>query len=323
MVNLLLIIAQAEVIQKQYYDALRAKYPDFNIHLVDHHSKVGPYIADAEIVMTFGPMMADHVLADGKKIKWVHALTTGTDGIDNQPSLRPEIILTSTRGIHGAPVSEATILLMLGMARNVAETVHGQDASQWRRPMINLLDGKTAGILGVGLIGKHTARALHGLGMKVVGVVHHKPSSPSELQEFGIERVVTWEDRMQVVPDMDYVILLIPSRPDTRGMINAEFFAAMKPTARFINVGRGDVVDDNALIAALQANRIAGAGLDVFNPEPLPADSPYWKLPNVMITPHVGGFSNEYAVRALPIFYENVKQYLAGTPEKMINLVKH
>jgi phosphoglycerate dehydrogenase-like enzyme len=201
--------------------------------------------------------------------------------------------------------------------------VRAQDKHEWKRPMVNLLDGKTVGILGLGLIGKDTARVLKALGMKVVGVVRKMPDDPSELQKNGVDRIVTWDERMKVVPELDYVILLIPSRPETRGIINAEFFAAMKPTARFINVGRGDVVDDNALIAALNENRIAGAGLDVFHPEPLPPEHPYWSMPNVIISPHLGGFSNEYAARALPIFYQNVKHYLAGEYGKMINLVKH
>ena len=323
MVNLLIIVSHQPMIQKQYYDALRAAYPDYNINLVDHHSKVGPYIADADILMTFGPMMADHVLAAGKNVKWVHALTTGTDGIDNQPSLRPEVVLTSTRGIHGPPMTEATLMLMLAMARSFPDTVRAQDLHEWRRPMINLLDGKTVGILGLGLIGKDTARVLNSLGMKVIGVVRKQPADPSELLSCGVQRLVTWDDRMTVLPEMDYLISLIPSRPETKRLINAEFFAALKPTARFVNVGRGDVVDDAALIAALKENRLAGAGLDVFHPEPLPADSPYWSMPNVVISPHVGGFSNEYCARALPIFCENMKHYLTGEYNKMINLVKH
>jgi D-2-hydroxyacid dehydrogenase (NADP+) len=307
----------------RYYEAIRAKYPDMTVNLVDHHSKVGPHIGSADVLMTFAPLMADHVLKEGTNVKWVHALTTGTDGIDNQPSLRSEVLLTSTRGIHGPPMTEAALMSMLALARDFPSTVRNQDRHAWEKPMVHLLDGKTVGILGVGLIGKHMAQVFKAMGMKVVGVVRKMPADPAELQQCGVDRIITWDERLKVFPELDYVVLLIPSRPETRGLLNAEFFAAMKPSAYFLNYGRGDVVDDNALIAALRQNRIAGAALDVFHPEPLPEDHPYWSMPNVIVIPHLGGFSLEYADRALPIFYENLEHYRAGNYDKMINRVKH
>ena len=319
MPNLLIIISHPEPVREKYMDSLRAQFPDMTINMVDHHSKVGPYIANAEILMTFAPMMADHVLQEGVNIKWIHALTTGTDGVDRLPSLRPEVVVTNTRGIHGPPMSEAALMSMLALARNYPLVLKNQERHVWgKHAMVTLLDGKTVGIFTMGTIGRAFAPKCKAMGMKVVGINRSLLAKVD-----GVDRILRWEEGLQALPEFDFVVSFIPSTPQTRGIAGAEFFAAMKPSAYFINLGRGEVVDEGALIDALKNMQIAGAALDVFHQEPLPPESPFWSAPNCIVTPHVGGSFDEYPQRALPIFYENMNRYLAGDYTNMINLVKH
>jgi D-2-hydroxyacid dehydrogenase (NADP+) len=203
------------------------------------------------------------------------------------------------------------------LSRNLPAVLRNQELHVWQRPVVTLLDGKTVGIFSLGLIGSALVPKCKVMGMKVIGVDPLRPNIPEA------DRVVGWDEGVKAVPEMDYVISFIPSTPQTRGILDARFFAAMKPTAYFINLGRGDVVNESALIEVLCNKRIAGAALDVFRPEPLPSDHPYWTLPNVIITPHLGGVFDEYPKRAIPIFEENIRRFLAGDFENMINRVKH
>lgn len=316
-VNVLILLNHPEPVRKQYYEGIRAKFPELTVNMVDHHSKVGPHIASAQVLLTYGMSMADHVLSEANHLRWIHALTTGTDGIDNLPSLRPEVLLTSTHGIHGAPMSEAALMAMLALNRDFARAIRNRDRQAWERWPARLLEGKTVGIFGVGLIGAALAPRCKALGMTVVGVDPIQRSVP------GVDRMVAWEEVLQVIGDLDFVVLFVPSLPSTRGMINLEFLAAMKPTAYLVNLGRGDVIDDEALTRILKEGRIAGAALDVFREEPLPQDHPFWSLRNIIITPHLGGAFDEYPERALPIIHENMRRFLAGDTDNMLNVVKH
>lgn len=316
MTHLLVLLTQPEPIRKLYYERLRSKFPELTINVADHHSRVGPYIGSVEVLLTYGSMMADHVLAEAPRLKWIQALTTGTDHIDTLPSLRPEVLLTSTRGMHGPAMSEAALTAMLVLSRDFPRAVHNQDRRVFERYYPRLLEGKTVGIFGLGVIGSALAPKCKALGMTVIGIDPLKPAVP------GLDRVHGWDEAPRVLPELDFVVLLIPSTAKTRSIVNAELLAAMKPTSYLVNLGRGDVIDDEALIKVLQEGRIAGAALDVFRKEPLPEDHPFWSLKNVIVTPHLGGVCDDYAQRALPIFEENMRRYLAGDVGNMINLVK-
>jgi D-2-hydroxyacid dehydrogenase (NADP+) len=315
--SVLIVMNHPEQIRKQYYDGIRATFPEVTVNVVDHHSKVGPHIASAQVLLTYGTSITDLVLREAINLRWIHALTTGTDGLDNLPSLRPEVLLTSTRGIHGAPMSEAALMAMLALNRDFPRALRNQDRRVWERWPAGLLEGKTVGIFGVGAIGAALAPKCKALGMTVVGV------NRTQRSVTGVDRMVAWDQVPQVIGDLDFVVLFVPSSPDTRGMINVDFLKAMKPTAYLINLGRGDVLDDEALIRILNEGRIAGAALDVFREEPLPRDHPFWSLKNIIITPHLGGAFDEYPRRALPIIQENMRKFLAGDTDNMINVVKH
>jgi phosphoglycerate dehydrogenase-like enzyme len=312
----LILTEVQEAMRARYKAMLTERFPSLTINVVGHHNQVDPFIADTEILMCFSPPMADHVVRDAPRLKWIQALGTGVDNIVDLPSLGKEVLVTNVRGIHGAPVSEATIAYMLSLARDLPRSVRAQDRGAWERWPSQLLDGKTVGILGVGLIAEYLAPICKQFGMTVVGI----SSSPRETKNF--DRMVKRDDLVKAAPEFDFLVALTPMSAETRGIIGDKVFAAMKPSAYLVNVARGGVVDEPALIKALESGEIAGAALDVFSQEPLPADNPLWKAKNVTIFPHLGGYSQGYEDRAMPTLAGNMSKYLAGDLKNMINIVR-
>jgi len=316
MLNLLILTEVQEAMQQRYKQMLLERFPQLTINVVGHHNDVDPYIADTDILLCFSPPMADHVVRDAKKLKWIQALGTGVDNIVDLPSLDPEVVVTNIRGIHGAPVSEATIAFMLSLARDMPRSVHAQDRCDWERWPSQLLAGKTVGILGVGLIAEYLAPICKAFGMTTVGITGNPRPTP------GFDRMVKRDDLAAVVPEFDFLVVLIPMSEETRNIIGEKVLKAMKPTAYLVNVARGGVVDEPALIKALEAGEIAGAGLDVFSEEPLPADNPLWKTKNVTVFPHLGGYSEGYENRAMPTIERNMRCFLGNELKSMINIVR-
>ena len=314
--QLLILTEVQEAMRARYKAMLLERFPQLTINVVGHHSQVDPYIADTEILLCFSPPMADHVVRDAKKLKWIQALGTGVDNIIDLPSLGPEVLVTNIRGIHGPPVAEATITYMLSLARDLPRSAHAQDMRQWERWPAQLLAGKTVGIYGVGLIAEYLAPICKSLDMSVIGI----SGTPRDAK--GFDRMVHRDDLLKVAPELDYLVVLAPLTPDTRGVIGEKLLAAMKKTAYLINVARGGVVDEPALIKALDGGQIAGAALDVFSQEPLRADNPIWCAKNVMIFSHLAGYSRGYEDRAMPTIAGNMEKYLAGNLRSMTNIVR-
>jgi phosphoglycerate dehydrogenase-like enzyme len=317
MANVLILLTLPEPVRSQYRDRLRSRFPEITIELVDHHSKTGPYIAAADALVTFAPMLSSQVLQSATRLKWIQALGTGVDNLIDQPTLRKEVIVTNVRGIHVAPVSEAALAAMLALARGLPRAIRAQDERQWRRFPAQLLRDKTVGIFGIGQIAEALAPKCKAFGMRVVGVT----SAPRDIT--GFDRMYRRDELAQAIGDFDFCVLLTPLTAATRNSIDAKIFAAMKPTSFLINLARGGVVDEPALIEALREKRIAGAALDVFSQEPLPADHPFWSMPNVIITTHQGGFCDVYIDYALPTVETNMDRFLKGDFGGMINVVAH
>jgi D-2-hydroxyacid dehydrogenase (NADP+) len=316
MPNVLILTEVQEAMRARYKAMLLERFPQLTINVVGHHDLVGPHIADTDILLCFGPPMADHVARDAPKLKWIQSLGTGVDNIVDLPSLGKEVLVTNVRGIHGAPVSEATIAFMLSLARDMPRSVRAQDNGKWERWPSALLTGKTVGILGVGLIAEYLAPICKTFHMRVIGI------SGSPRDSKGFDRMVHRNDLLKVAPELDFLVALAPLTPETRGIVGEKLLSAMKPTAYLVNVARGGVVDEPALIAALEAGKIAGAGLDVFSQEPLPPDNPLWKTKNVTIFSHLGGYSQGYEDRAMPTIAGNMAKFLAGDLKSMINIVR-
>jgi len=316
MSNILILTEVQEAMRARYKAMLLERFPQLTINVVGHHNDVGPYIADTDILLCFSPPMADHVVRDAPRLKWIQALGTGVDNIIDLPSLSKEVLVTNVRGIHGAPVSEATIAYMLSLARDLPRASVAHDKGQWERWPAALLAGKTVGILGVGLIAEYLAPICKALHMTVIGI----SGSPREAK--GFDRMAHRDDFVKIVPELDFLVALAPLTAETRGIVGAKVFAAMKPTAYLVNVARGGVVDEPALIAALESGEIAGAALDVFAQEPLPANSPLWRTKNVTIFSHLGGYSQGYEDRAMPTIAGNMAKFLSGDLKSMINIVR-
>jgi D-2-hydroxyacid dehydrogenase (NADP+) len=314
--RLLMLLALPIEIQTQYYARLRSTFPDLPISLVDHHSKVDPYIENATILMTYGPMLSDHVVRDAVNLMWIQALGTGVDNLIDLPSLRPEVMITNVHGIHGAAMSEAAIMAMLALSRDFPRVIRNQDQHKWERWPAQLLEAKTLGILGVGAIAEELALRCQALRMRVVGV------SSAQREVGGFDHVYAREELVRAVSTFDFFLVLTPYSSATRNIVNGDIFRAMKPGSYFINLARGGVVDEAALMNSLQTGQLAGAALDVFNEEPLPAGHPLWGFKNVVITPHLAGFDDGYAARALPTVIENIRRFLAGDTANMINVVR-
>ena len=317
MTNVLIIDTQPESIRVEYLDHLHAKFPELTVNLIDHHSKSKPFAPNVDVVIAFGPMMADHVLQENPNIKWIHCLTTGTDGVDDLPSLRPEVLVTSSHGIHGDTVSEHALMLMLALSRHLQDHVRAQDRHKWATDPAHLLHGKQVGIFGMGAIGEGLAQRVKAMGMIVHAI------DPVRRRVDGVDKWHPWTDADELVPQLDYIVVLMPLSAKTRNAFDGKLLGRMKPTAYFINVARGGIVDQNALIEILKNKKIAGAGIDATSPEPLPEDSPLWDLKNCIITPHNAGPFDEYAKYCFPILDENMRRFLAKDTKNMINLVAH
>jgi phosphoglycerate dehydrogenase-like enzyme len=316
MTRLLILLTLPEKVRGQYYDRLRSRFPSIAIDMVDHHSKVDPFIGSADILITFGAHMADHVLEKGKRLKWIQALGTGVDGIVDRPPLRDGVLVTNMHGLHGDSVPEAAIMLMLALARDLPRALRNQRERNWERYPSRLLKGRTVGIFGVGAIARSLAPKCKAFGMNVIGI----SSAPREMP--GLDRVVHRDALGEVARELDYLVLLTPYTPETHGIVSANVLAAMKPSACLVNLARGGIVDEEALLRSLSEKRIAGAALDVFAAEPLPPEHPFWSMENVIVTPHLGGFHDRYPEEALPTVEDNLRKFLAGDIANMANVVK-
>jgi D-2-hydroxyacid dehydrogenase (NADP+) len=316
MPRLLILLTLPKDVRDYYASELGKRFPELTIDIADHFSKATPLIPSADVLLTFGPMMKDEVLRPAARLQWVQALGTGVDGITDQPSLRPEVVVTNIRGIHGAPVSEAALMSMLALSRDLPRGLRCQGERSWTRFPAKLLDGKTVGIFGVGLIAEALAPKCKAFNMTVVGFSSTVREVP------GIDRVYLRGELIARASELDYLVLLAPYGEDTRRLIDGRVFAAMKPTGYLVNLARGGIVDEDALMHALDSGRIAGAALDVFQHEPLPQDHPLWTTKNVIITPHQGGFCDVYPDLAMPTIAHNMECFLRGDFVKMVNVVQ-
>jgi D-2-hydroxyacid dehydrogenase (NADP+) len=245
----------------------------------------------------------------------VQSLATGVDHFLRSKTLPAGVILTSGRGIHGPAMRETVLHLILSVSRDSNRLVADKNAARWERRPWPLLAGKTAAVIGTGVAGSAIGAALQALGMRVVGV----SGTPREVDGFDV--VLPRQQLARAAAEADYLVNVLPADAANLNLVGREVFAAMKPRAYFINVGRGETVDEAALIEALAQRRIAGAGLDVFATEPLPAASPLWKMPQVFMAPHVGGLFEEYAEMAIPLIIRNMRAFLSGQTDQMINMI--
>lgn len=289
-------------------------YPDIQVAWVDANGKFDGDPSDAEVYFNWfylKPDILHHVLAAAPALRWQQTPSAGVNHILTPTYLQRDIILTNGAGTFAIPIAEFVLTYILFHAKSLPQLLALQANHTWKRsielPLSEVMD-KTLLIIGAGHIGQEIAQRASAFGMHVWGSRRQPQPTP------GFERVVGADEWRSLLPEADYVVLATPLTTETRGMIDAAALGAMRPHAYLINIARGAVVDEAALIAALKEGWIAGAGLDTFHTEPLPTDSPLWSLPNVFITPHCTGMSPQVVERTIALFLDNLTRYRTGKP---------
>jgi len=263
------------------------------------------------------------------RLRWIQFHWAGLDHALEEPILQKEgISITSMSGASAPQMAEHAVMMMLALGHHLPEAAAHQRKSEWPSGRWNLfnpleLRGSTVGIVGYGSIGRQIARLLQVFGATVLATkrdVMHPEDTGYTLEGLGdpdgdlVNRLYPPQALSTMLKECDYVVVTLPRTTVTRGLLGAKELGAIKPGAYLVDISRGEILDHNALIPLLKERKLAGAALDVFPVEPLPADSPLWKLPNVIITPHIAGFSPYYDERAAALFAENLKRYLGELP---------
>ncbi|WUJ71024.1 D-2-hydroxyacid dehydrogenase [Kribbella soli] len=246
------------------------------------------------------------VLAKALKLRWAHSPSAGVDS-DLTPEMRASsVVLTSSAGNGGIPLAEHSMLLMLMLSRDVPRWMRAQAEHRWDHYRHAELAGRTVGIYGLGNSGIDLAQKAKAFHMRTLGV-RRRPDQPSPY----VDELC---DLDQLLAESDFVVVTVPRTPTTAGVFDRDAFARMKSSAYFICISRGGIADDEALLEALRTGQIAGAGLDAHGVEPLPSESPFWSLPNVIVTPHNGATSDGNLRRSREIVAENIRRFVAGEP---------
>ncbi len=304
----------------------------------DGAARVAPEILaaveDADVYMGLGVPGA--VLERGPRLRWVHSGSAGVGGSLTPELLgRPEVTFTNSAGIHAPPMAEAVVGMLLHFARGFDLAARGQAEGRWVQEAfypadapVSELAGATVGLLGYGGVGREVARRVVPLGARVLALRRRPPPTPYEDVPSLVEGV-TFPGAAQLLHGArgletlleasDHLVLCAPETDETRGLVDAAALARMKPGAVLVNVGRGALVDEAALVAALREGRLRGAGLDVFASEPLPGGHPLWSLPNVLLTPHVTAVSRGFWRRETALLEENLARFAEGRP--LLNVV--
>ena len=293
-------------------ERLRRDFPQIAVtHLHDYKS-LSAEILDAEILIAWS--IRPEQAAAATKLRWIHSPAAAVNQLMFPELVNSDIIITNAREVHGPVVAEHVIALIFALAKKIPQSALLQQKHVWGQqilwddqPRICEVAGATLGIIGLGSIGRPVVKSAKALGMRVIAVREHP-----EKGRDGADQVIPPSQIDEVFRQADYIVLAAPVTATTTAVANAERLALMKPTACLINVGRGPLVDEPALIQALVAKKIGGAALDVFPKEPLPADSPLWDVPNLLITPHTAALTDKLWERHYTLFSENLRRYLAS-----------
>ena len=293
-------------------ETIRQRRPEMNVVHLKDFARLPAELPDADIFV--GSVLRQPDFAHAKKLKWVHSTSAGVTQL-TYPELRSSgVVLTNASGVFSVPMAEHIIGLMLALARNFPDTVRQQDKAEWSQQMLwdrpqhlSELNGGVLLIVGYGSIGREVAVRAKAMGMRVWGVTR---SGKGDLTH--AEKIIAASDLHAALPEADYVLLCAPETPETQRLIGAEQFSKMKRGARLINVGRGSLLDETALIAALENGTLSGAAVDVTEMEPLPPESPLWHVPNLFITPHTSAVSDRLWHRETALLMKLLEEWFDG-----------
>jgi len=282
----------------------------FEIHGYNLDETVPDEIASrTEALLGYRP---GNLLKRSPKLRWIQSMNAGVDPWLNSPDLRPDVPICCARGSHRIPVPENILGALFHITKPYMQIALDQRDSRWVKRMSVPLAGKTLGILGLGAIGQELARKAKALEMRIIGTKRNPEPLPN------IDRVYGADGTAEVMRQADFLVLLIPSTKETQNIINAERLRHMKPSAWLINFGRGALIVDDDLIAAVKSKTIAGAVLDVFRQEPLPATHPFWQTEGILVLPHIGGGHPQRNLAVAEIFVDNARRFLDGEPLKSV-----
>ncbi len=300
-------------------DAIRRRWPEMKVlHLTDY-DELPPELPDTNIFV--GYSLRPQQLAEAKKLKWIHSTAAGVAQL-MYPELRDSgVVVTNPSGIFSVPMAEHTMGLLIALARNFPDSVRYQDRNRWAQQILwempqrlTELNERLLLIIGFGSIGRELARRARAFGMRVWGVTR---SGQGDLTL--AEKLFPASRLEEALPEADYVVVAAPETPETRHLIGAAQIARMKPTARLVNVARGSLVNEAALVRALEGDRIAGAALDVAAQEPLPPESPLWTAPNLFLTPHTSAVSDRLWERETALLLDLLERWFDG--RELVNRV--
>lgn len=271
---------------------------------------------DAEVILHWtGPRdLVRSAFLALPNLRWVHSRSAGLDSMLFPELVQSDIPVTNGTGVFSQSLGEWALAVILFFAKDIRRLLRAQEACQWDQFDVEELPGKTVGIVAYGDIGRAVASRVHGMGMRVLALKRRAPTVPDPF----VERFYGPAELNEMLGECDFVVAAAPLTPETHHMISDDAFAAMRSNAVLINIGRGPVVDQAALVRALATDRIKGAGLDVFEQEPIPADDPIYKLPNVLISPHSADHTKDWLNQAMGFFLEQYQRFSSAQPLKNI-----
>ncbi len=298
----------------EYVDSLRREFPQVRFSSPANNAACDALLPEADIVL--GWAVRPDNFAPARRLKWIQVTAAGVGGLLFPELVASDVIVTNGRGLHAVSMAEHTLGVMLMFVRKLhlardaqRERVWNQDAQWATPPPFRDLGGTTMALVGLGAVGSAIATRAQALGVRVIAVRRHPAADPAPADaQWGNERLD------EAVAAADWVVLAAPLTPDTRGLFDRARLARLQPGAVLVNLGRGALVDEAALIEALAEHRFAGAALDVFENEPLDTRSPLWSMPHVIVTPHVSGFGPRYWERGMELFRRNLHAWNAGRP---------
>jgi len=307
-----LVVAVTCAENERYRVAISRAAPGCRILFCQGEGEVLSALDSAEVVFDVHHRKG-RPFARAPRLEWLHTASTGVDRYLTREFVESEIVLTNSRGIHAVPIAEHAMGLLLAHVRMLGRSFEDQRARRWgeREPYERLreLRGKTLGLVGVGRIGEAVAERARAFDMRVLGYRRRDlPPVP------GVERMYRGDEMASFLAECDFVVVSVPLTDETRGMLGEAEFSAMKQGAYLVNVARGGVVDEDALVRSLRGGRLAGAAMDVFEQEPLPPDSPLYDAPGLTITPHVAGLGPSLDDERIALFEDNLRRYAEGRP---------
>ncbi|MBN6205968.1 D-2-hydroxyacid dehydrogenase [Ralstonia pickettii] len=291
-------------ISTKHKDKLQKDFPKQEFIFCDTPEEAKEYADKAEVYVTYGNSIDETLIEQAGQLKWVACLSAGVDDFPIKKLEEKGVLLTNARGIHKIQMAEYAITMLLQVYRNLKIIIENEKQTTWDKSVrIQEITGKKILIIGTGAIGGETARLAKAFHMETIGISR----SGKKVENF--DSVYQTSELLEVLPEADLIVSVIPSTKETRHLFTYEQFSAMKPSAVFLNMGRGDVLKENDLLRAIQEEKFTHAVLDVFEQEPLPEDHPFWKEKNITVTPHISGLSPAYVERALKIFKQNLEVF--------------